>query len=142
MSFAKHRPGPLTSRIGRIVTFSSPKDVAKRGGARRTGTIVDEVWANEAVNRRDPRKLTKKDDWGDYSFCAQLIEWDDDPDVRSIRLGYFRRRAGEQHWEFAAQMSSTSDVKTMERLFKKTLKKSEWFLGASARRKKKIGSER
>jgi hypothetical protein len=85
------------------------------------------VWADEGVNKKDPRRLSGRNDWGDYSFCSQLIEWDDGPSLRYIRLAYFRRRAGEKHWEFASQMSIASDVKTMQALLKKTLNKGAWF---------------
>jgi hypothetical protein len=117
--------GTLRSRINAPVRYSPPRDVARFGGGHRTGKIVDEVWADPDINTLPPRKRTNKDDWGDYSFCSQLIQWDDGS--FSIRLAYYRRRAGEDFWEYASQTTVDSDWKTITALFKKTLAKTHWF---------------
>jgi hypothetical protein len=74
MSFARTK-GNLTSRIGKPVRFGTPKDVGAKGGTAGFGTIVDEVWATPEINTSPAKKPGNKDDWGDYSFCAQLIKW-------------------------------------------------------------------
>ena len=124
MSFAKIK-GNLTSRIGRPVNFKTPKYVRARGGTPISGTIVDEVRATPEINTSPARKLKNNDDWGDYSFCAQLIKWGENN--HSIRLAYWRRRAGEDWWEFAAQMTVNSDWREIEALLKRTLAKTGWF---------------
>lgn len=75
------------------------------------------------------RASTSQGDWGDYSFCSQLIEWD--TGERSVRLAYYRRRAGEDHWEFASQMTVCSDPATIKELLERTLAKTEWFTAPS-----------
>ncbi len=104
--------GPLPPRKGNSVTYGAPKDVATRGGKAVTGRIVDEIWENEATNTEPPKACTGTDDWGDYSFFAQLIKWDSSADLPdgdySIRLGYYRRRAGEDEWRFAGQTTISS----------------------------------
>src|SRR5712664_3282073 len=98
MGFAKIK-GQLKSRIGQRVRYSAPKDVREKGGGPAFGMIVDEVWADSVENEAPPRKAEGEHDWGDYSFFAQLIRWDKDADSAkegySIRLGYYRRRCGE-----------------------------------------------
>src|SRR5437763_15197610 len=120
MGFAKIK-GNLTSRQGRRVKFGAPQDVqAKEGGAAR-GTVVDDVWADETLNSSPMHKNPCDRGihcWGDYSFFSQLIEWDE-PSTdgkHSIRLGYWRRRCGEDHWEFAGQMTVTSDCDSVRTL--------------------------
>jgi hypothetical protein len=61
MSFAKPK-GELTSRIGRAASFGAPKDAHAKGG-------------EPSLNKQPPKKGAPADDWGDYSFCAQLIKW-------------------------------------------------------------------
>jgi len=124
MGFAKIK-GNLTSRIGARVTFGTPKDVGAKGGTPGYGTIIDEVWATPEVNTSPPRQAGSKDDWGDYSFCAQLIKWTDSS--YSIRLAYYRRRAGQDWWEFASQMTVNSDWRTIKALLERTLAKTGWF---------------
>jgi hypothetical protein len=127
--------GPLTSKIGNRVTFSVPGDVAKIGGGPSQGVIVDEVWADPAVNEQPPRTSNGKNDWGDYSFFAQLIRWDGDGAAESqnsasgyqIRLGYYRRRAGEDRWRFAGQTTIVTEWDTIKKLFQQTLAKQNWF---------------
>lgn len=124
MGFAKIK-GQLTSRIGCRVQFTVPKDVKLRGDGVDYGEIVDEVWADPDINKSSPRKHERENDWGDYSFCAQLIKWDEEE--YSIRLAYYRRRAGEDFWEFASQMSVNSNWQTIKALLEKTLAKKQWF---------------
>ena len=124
MSFAKIK-GNLTSRIGRQVGFGAPKDVGAKGGTPISGIIVDEVWATPEINTSPAKKPENKDDWGDYSLCAQLIKWGENN--HSIRLAYYRRRAGEDHWEYAAQMTVNSDWRTIKALLERTLAKTGWF---------------
>jgi hypothetical protein len=78
----------------------------------------------EAQSHDDPNPDSKLS-WGEYCFCAQLIRWDHDR--HSIRLGYFRRRKGESHWEFASQTTVNSDPKTIGHLLGATLAKPSWF---------------
>jgi hypothetical protein len=105
--------------------------VKTRGGKSVTGTIVDELWENEAINTQPPKKLAGIDDWGNYSFFAQLIKWDASPDLPdgeySIRLGYYRRRAGEDEWRFAGQTTISSVPAQIKSLLEKTLAKKDWF---------------
>jgi len=124
VGFAKIK-GKLTSRIGAPVRFGTPKDVGAKGGTPGFGRIVDEVWATPERNTSPERKPENKDDWGDYSLCAQLIKWGENN--HSIRLAYYRRRAGEDWWEFAAQMTVNSDWRTIKALLERTLAKTGWF---------------
>lgn len=114
----------LKSQIGKSVRFSAPKDVGKKGGGASVGKIIDEIWVDPDLNE-SPRHPAPCPDspncWGDYSFCAQLIEWSDADRSHSIRLAYFRRRCGEDHWEFASQMTVNSDVETIKALCERTL---------------------
>lgn len=123
--------GPLPSRKGNTVTYSAPGDVAAKGGKTVTGTIVDEVWENESTNYAPPKTASGIDDWGDYSFFAQLIKWDSRPELPdgeySIRLGYYRRRAGENNWRFGSQTTVCSEPAQIKSLLEKTLAKTEWF---------------
>ena len=118
--------GHLASRIGRRVRYGAPKDVHKKGGKARRGVVVDEIWTDTAINVSPPRKPRRPHDWGDYSFCAQLIKWDED-DGYSIRLGYWRRRCGEDWWEFAGQTTVSSKWPAIKALCEKTLSKTAWF---------------
>jgi hypothetical protein len=124
MGFAKIK-GELTSRIGSRVRFGVPKDVQNTKGEAIYGTIIDEVWADPEINKKPPRNRSSEGDWGDYSFCAQLIKWDNGD--YSIRLAYYRRRAGEDYWEYASQMTVNSDWRTIKALLEKTLSKKNWF---------------
>jgi len=124
MGFARIK-GPLVSRIGQRVRYSTPKDVEGRGGQPALGIIEDEVWQDETLNSSPSRALGSDHDWGDYSFFAQLIRWDDGD--YSIRLGYYRRRCGEDWWEFAGQTTISSDCLTIKSLLEKTLARTEWF---------------
>ena len=118
-------PGNLTSRIDKPVTFGTPKDVGAKGGSPGYGTVVDEVWATPEINTSPARQAQSKDDWGDYSFCAQLIKWGENN--HTIRLAYYRRRAGEDWWEFASRMTVNSDWRTIKSLLERTLAKTGWF---------------
>jgi len=124
MGFAKIR-GKLTSRVGCRVRFGAPRDVHTAGGSAGYGSIVDEVWAYPEVNDMPARQSEGPHNWGDYSFASQLIGWQDG--THSIRLAYYRRRAGEDHWEFASQMTVNADPPTIKALLQKTLAKQEWF---------------
>jgi hypothetical protein len=124
MGFAKIR-GPLTSRIGRPVRYGAPSDVHQRGGKPTTGVIIDEVWANPSINSQPLQALADPHHWGDYSFASQLIKWDDG--TYAIRLVYFRRRAGEDHWEYASQTTVSSDTATIKLLLERTLARRGWF---------------
>ena len=117
--------GPLTSRIGYAVHFGAPKDVEAKGGSAGYGEIVDEIWADPEINSSPPREPAHTGDWGDYSFCAQLKKWEGED--YTIRLAYYRRRAGENFWEFASQMTVNSDWRTVKTLLERTLSKTQWF---------------
>lgn len=127
MGFPKIR-GKLTSRIGCHVRFGAPRDVHHAGGTPSYGAIVDEVWADPDANDSLAPKSGGPDDWGDYSFCSQLIRWTDGS--HSIRLAYYRRRAGEDHWEYASQMTVNADPSTVRTLLQRTLARRKWFSGA------------
>jgi len=130
MSFARSQ-GELTSRIGRQVRFGARQDIQRAGGAAAYGKIVDEVWAGPEINRKPPQP-SGLEGWGDYSFATQLIEWDGpDPKERSVRFVYFRRRAGEDWWEYAAHTTVTADLETTRVLLEKTLAKVMWFESGS-----------
>jgi len=124
MEFAKINV-ELTSRIGRRVRYGRPKDVQQAGGKAASGTIIDEVWADPEINKKPSRPGRDSNDWGDYSFCSQLIKWDDG--WYSIRLAYYRRRCGEDRWRFASQMTVSSEWDTIKALLEKTLAKENWF---------------
>lgn len=124
MGFAKIK-GKLKSRIGATVRFGAPRDVASAGGKASHGTVIDEIWADPSLNRSRSRKPTGPNDWGDYSFCAQLIKWNDGD--FSIRLAYYRRRAGEDYWEYASQTTVNSDWRTIKSLLTRALTKEGWF---------------
>lgn len=124
MGFAKIK-GELTSRIDSRVRFGAPGDVQQKGGSAGYGTIIDEVWADPDINKKPPRPYSVDDDWGDYSFCAQLIRWDHRD--YSIRLAYYRRRAGEDWWEFASQTTVNSNWRTIKALLQRTLAMEGWF---------------
>ena len=122
--------GQLLSRIGQPVRYSAPKDVREKGGKPAHGLIVDEIWADESRNGLPPRAPRHPHDWGDYSFFAQLIRWNQDGSEDgeySIRLGYYRRRCGEDWWEFAGQTTVSSDWQAIRALCEKTLSKASWF---------------
>jgi len=124
MGFAKIK-GTLTSRIGSQVRFGAPKDIEKKGGKAEYGIIVDEAWANPDINSSPPRYSDNTSDWGDYSFCAQLIKWPENE--YTIRLAYYRRRIGENHWEYASQMTVNANWKDIKALLECTLAKAGWF---------------
>ncbi len=105
---------------GKRVYFGPPRDVGGKGGAGVSGKIIDEVWVPDV-------EATTDGSWGRYCFFAQLIKWDSGKD--SIRLGYFRRRAGESHWEFGSQTTINSNPQTIHELLRQTLAKQEWFKG-------------
>jgi len=132
MGFAKIQ-GNLTSRKRCRVRFGAPKDVSERGGKAAFGTIIDEVWADPEINMAPPH--TQPCDkgaecWGDYSFSSQLIEWDDG--WHSIRLGYHRRRCGENCWEYAAQTTVNAECETIKALLQRTLAMTTWFQAVPA----------
>ena len=121
----------LTSRIGKTVKYKPPRDMGRSGKSGKTGMIVDEVWADERLHTKSrhakscQRRKKTFGCWGDYSFCAQLIRWDHGE--HSIRLAYYRRRCGEDHWEYASQMTVDAYWPTLKRLVQRTLAKKEWF---------------
>lgn len=118
--------GVLPSRIGRSVNFGPPRDVHAKGGTSVGGKILDEVWANPEVRSRPPHPQTCETHcWGDYAFCSQLIEWSDG--TRSIRLAYYRRRCGEDAWEYASQMTVNAPPEIIRALCEQTLAKADWF---------------
>jgi hypothetical protein len=101
-------------------------------GFGRKGKIVDEVWVDPWLDETPvhPPGCTGIPDgdgqcWGDYAFCAQLIEWD--YGKRSIRLAYYRRRCGELNWQYASQMTVDFYPETIKVLLENTLAKSDWF---------------
>jgi len=72
MSWAKIH-GKLRSRKGAVVQHRAPEDVQKAGGNPLSGRIIDEVWVDPVLNDSPARASTGPNDWGDYSFCAQLV---------------------------------------------------------------------
>ena len=105
-----------SSRINERVTFGAPGDVKKRGGAGVSGTIEDEVFVLDEASRGK---------WGKYCYFAQLIQWDSGR--RLIRLGYYRKRAGETHWEFESPTTIDSSTATIRKLLALTLAQKGWF---------------
>jgi hypothetical protein len=124
MGWAKIK-GSLPSRIGQRVRFGSPKDIQKAGGSHIFGRIVDEVWADPTINISPSRPSTGVDDWGDYSFFAQRIKWDNGS--YSIRFGYYRRRAGEDCWEFSGQMTLSAHWSVVKAILDAIAAKPGWF---------------
>jgi len=90
------------------------------------GTIIDEVWADPALNTAPVRARQDPNDWGDYSFFGQRIRWDADGNC-SIRLGYCRRAAGSVVWRFGSQMTINADWQTIKALFISALARTSWF---------------
>jgi hypothetical protein len=135
MGFAR-TAGDLKSRKGCRVRYGSPRDVLTNGGTEAMmGTIVDEVWLDEALNSSEPHSKHCEYGpgcWGDYSFCAQLIKWDG-KETPDIRLAYYRRRCGEVGWEYASQTTVSSEPSNIKRLLELTLAKTEWFADHSLR---------
>lgn len=122
----------LPSHIGNRVRFGAPKDVHLKKGGPACGTILDEVWADKTRNSLDlhsKRCSQGAHCWGDYSFCSQLIEWDEPgaDGKYSIRLAYYRRRCGEGKWMFAGQTTVTADCATIRKLLEVTLARKTWF---------------
>ncbi len=126
---SKRRPfhiyGKLPPRKGCKIWFKPPSEVKQAGGSWLGGEIVDEVWATPELNDSPPRAATNPQDWGDYSFCAQRITWNNGGS--SIRLAYYRRRAGEDAWHFGSQMTVTTEADVMKKLLEKTLAMKDWF---------------
>src|SRR5205823_13890989 len=123
MGFARIK-GNLETRKGRRVRFGAPKDVRERGGSAFFGTIIDDVFSHPEINSASPHSQPCPkgiECRGDYSFSSQLIKWDNGK--YAIRLGYHRRRCGEDYWEYAAQMTITTRCKTIKLLLKRTLAK-------------------
>lgn len=120
-----HIKGSLTSRIGQEVSFQAPVDVAKAGGVGITGIVESEVWADPSLNTSPARTAASVNDWGDYSFCSQAIRWSDG--TRTIRLGYYRRRAGEDEWHWGSQTTVEGDPAEIKALLEQTLAQSAWF---------------
>jgi len=118
-------PGELTSRVNRRVRFGVPRDIERAGGAPEYGVIVDEIWADPEINRKPPRPSTGTRDWGDYSFCSQLIRWNNGE--YSIRLAYYRRQAGGSIWRYASQTTVNVDWRSIKLLLNRTLTKTSWF---------------
>jgi hypothetical protein len=117
--------GKLTSRKGALVSFSPPQSLKDKGVKRMCGRIIDEVWEDEALTLLECREPAGKDDWGDYAFCSQLIEFENGE--RLVRLAYYRRQAGEDFWRFASQTTITCAPKSIKKLLEKTLAKDQWF---------------
>jgi hypothetical protein len=126
--------------VDRRVHYGAPGDIKARGGLGRSGKIVDEVWVEPALDETPVHSpgctgVPNGDGggdgqcWGDYAFCAQLIEWDFGR--RSIRLAYYRRRCGEARWQYASQMTVDAYPQTLKVLLEKTLAKSDWFVEIS-----------
>jgi hypothetical protein len=106
------------SMIGKTVHFGPPGDVKDRGGTGSTGVVEAEVWVPDLEG--DPGAP-----WGEYCFFAQRIRWEDGS--YSIRLGYYRRRTGEKHWEFGSQTTVNSNPQTIRKLLEDTLGRQDWF---------------
>ena len=123
---ARSETGPRPqSRINRSVCFKPPRDVAAKGGGPSYGRVVEEVWGEPVPGTAEDPGADSAHHWGEYCFFSQLIKWDNGK--TSIRLGYFRRRKGERHWEFAGQQTINSDPRTIESLLRKTLEQKSWF---------------
>lgn len=120
-----HIYGSLTSRKGSEVSLRPPGDVKEAGGSWIVGVLVDEIWATPEINDSPPRPTTGANDWGDYSFCAQKIRLSDCSSM--IRLAYYRRRAGEDGWQYASQMTVAADTDTIKALLQETLEQKDWF---------------
>ncbi len=127
MGYAKIK-GKLTSRIGRAVNYSAPNDLKQKGrhGAPH-GRIVDDFFVTPSENSKPPHRqpCPNEDCWGDYSFSSQLIEWDDG--THAIRMVYFRRRCGEDWWEYASQHTVSAEPADIKALLEATLSKVHWF---------------
>ena len=113
------------SRVSRSVCFKAPRDVAAKGGGPSYGRVLEEVWSDAVPGTVEDAGVNLDHHWGEYCFFSQLIQWDNGK--KSIRLGYFRRRRGEAHWEFAGQQTINSDPRTIQTLLRKTLEQTSWF---------------
>ena len=124
-SHHKH-PGKMPkTMVGERVHFRAPGDVKKKGGRGTSGTIKDEVWVLDKGRTAEEPATTPRFSWGQYCFFSQLIKWDSGK--RSIRLGYYRKRAGEDHWEFGSQTTINSSPATIRALLAETIAKTEWY---------------
>jgi len=56
---------------------------------------------------------------------SQLIQWSDGH--YTIRLVYFRRRCGEDVWEYGSQTTLNASPEIIKALFEKTLEADSWF---------------
>jgi hypothetical protein len=98
--------GKLTSRIGRTVRYTPPEGLRKAGASPLSGTIIDEVWADESLNESPRHQAKSNEPWGDYSFCSQLIRWKIEntrfglltTDSLRVRISGDLRRRQQQIW--------------------------------------------
>lgn len=85
---------------------------------------------NQSTSNR-PEPVLEVKIGGIIPYFAHLIKWDSGPNSPdgdySIRLGYYRRGAGEDEWRFAGQTTIVSSPAQIKSLLEKTLAKTEWF---------------
>ena len=101
------------------------KDVQQAEGRAVYEIIIDGVRADPKINKMPPRPRRSNEDRNNYSFCAQLIKWYNGG--YSIRLAYYRSRAGEDYCECVSQTTITSDWKMVKALLERTLAKERWL---------------
>jgi len=113
----------LESKIGNSVSFAPPKGAS--GAKAINGKIIDEAWLDEDLLTSKGRQSIDENDWGDYAYFAQKIEWQDRS--VSIRLGYYQRSPGSSDWKFGSQWTVEDSPSIMKRLCEITLSKTDWF---------------
>ena len=103
--------------------FKPPKNVPD--GKPRKGRIVDELWAENRRLEGGHQQGHAANCWGEYAFCAQLIEWD--KGGHSIRFAYYRQSCGSEKWMFGSQTTVEANPEEIKSLCEKTLAKGEWL---------------
>lgn len=111
------------NHVGNKVVFKPPKNVPD--GKQRTGRIVDELWADNQGLKSRHQQGHAANCWGEYAFCAQLIEWDNGG--HSIRFAYYRQSCGSEKWTFGSQTTVEANPEDIKSLCEKTLAKGEWL---------------
>lgn len=123
MVFDKNRLNMLKSKKGNKVYFNPPKGASDAEPIE--GQIVDELWIDEDLLTSVKRDPENDNDWGDYAYFAQKIEWKDQ--TVSIRLGYYQRSPKSSDWKFGSQWTVEDSPDVIKKLCEATLAKSEWF---------------
>jgi hypothetical protein len=119
----RHTVSNFPDNTGKFVDFGPPKNVPN--GQRRKGKIIEEVWAESPSVGSPHSQGHAPDCWGDYGYCAQLIEWN--KGGHSIRFAYYRRSCGSEKWVCASQTTVEANPSEIKSLCERTLAKTAWL---------------